>query len=109
MAAVSGPVNAEATGDTGVTLLVLVLRPVPPVLVAERQRLERRHAIEEQDAVEMIGLVLDDAGGQSARRELDRAAAAIVRLHLDVASARDETADVRDAEEPIPTGDELVT
>ena len=36
-------------------------RPVAAVLVEKRQRLERLHPVEEEDAVEMIGLVLDDA------------------------------------------------
>ena len=54
----------------------LVLAPVARVLVQERQRLERLHPIEEQHAVEVIGLVLDDARRKIVRAQLDAPALA---------------------------------
>ena len=49
------------------------------VLLEIRQRLERAHAIEEQHAVEVIGLVLDHAGRKIVRGDVDLAAGAIHR------------------------------
>ena len=54
----------------------LVLGPVPRVLVQERQRRERAHPVEEQDAVEVVGLVLDDARLEILEGELDALALA---------------------------------
>src|SRR5688572_24019041 len=62
--------------------------PVAAELVEERQRLERLHSIEEQHAVEVIGLVLDDARGETARLHLEALAAAIVGAHEDLSRAR---------------------
>src|SRR6185503_6015698 len=63
---------------------VLVLGVEPRVLVEEGERLEGRHAIEEQHAVEVIGLVLRDARGKTLERQLDGAAGAIERADDDV-------------------------
>ena len=49
--------------------------PVAAELVEERQRLEGPHPIEEQHAVEVIGLVLDDARGEATGFQLDPLAA----------------------------------
>src|SRR5215210_27149 len=42
---------------------LLAARPVTSVLIKKRQRLKRLHAVEEKHTVQMIGFVLDDAGG----------------------------------------------
>ena len=86
---------------------VPVLGPVPRVLLQIRQRLERAHAIEEQHAVQMIGLVLDDARGKIVRRDVDLAAGAIHRVDPDRARARHAAADVRDAQAALPVFHDL--
>ena len=43
---------------------ISVFSPVPLILLQIRESRERAHAIEEEHAVEMIGLVLDDPGGE---------------------------------------------
>ena len=53
--------------------------PSTRVFVEEGQGLERPHPIEEQDAVEMIGLVLDHAG----RKIVERAARMRVALPIE--------------------------
>src|SRR4051812_35403584 len=83
----------------------LVFDPVAGILVEEGQRLQRPHPIEEQDAVEMIGLVLDDAGGEVAGVELDAFAASIERADFDHARPRHPAANVRNAQAPLPVFD----
>ena len=64
-----------------IVVLVVVALPgvVARVLLEIGQRLEAAHAIEEQDAVEMIGLVLDDARREILELELEALAVAIER------------------------------
>src|SRR5206468_11894172 len=80
----------------------LLLRPIARVFVEERQRLERPHPVDEQDAVEMIGLVLNDALTELARLDLDALAVAVVRAHLDLARPRHEAADLGNAQAALP-------
>src|SRR5690349_11918582 len=65
-----------------------VLGPVAGVFVQERQRFEAAHAIEKQNAVQMIGLVLDDAGREVVRGQFQPIAVAIERADADVARPR---------------------
>ena len=65
------------------------------------------HAIEEEDAVEMIGFVLDDARRKVVRLHLDPFARAIERPDLDRARPRHAAADVGNAEAPFPVLDHL--
>ena len=83
-------------------LVVLVLRPIAMVFVHERQRLERAHAIEEQHAVQMIGLVLNHSRRQPSGGELHPPALSIVRVDLDLVRSRHEPADVRNAQTAFP-------
>src|SRR5437762_8108914 len=50
---------APCTLHPAPSTLQSVFRPVSRVLVEKRQGLERPHAIDEQDSVEVVGLVLD--------------------------------------------------
>src|SRR4029079_6709569 len=81
-----------------VNLFVLVFRPEARVLVQERERLERLHAIEEQHAVQVVVLVLDDAGRKRFELHVDGLAVAIEAAHAHATVARHLAADVRDAE-----------
>src|SRR5947208_11688883 len=73
------------------------------VLVEEGQRLHRLHAIEEEHAIEVIGLVLGHARGEILQRQLDAAPGPVERLERDVAVARHHAADVGDAETALPS------
>src|SRR5437773_1706356 len=86
---------------------MLLLHPVAGVLLEEGQRLERLHPVDEQDAVEVIGFMLDDARGEAVRADLEARAFAIVRPHGDLAGARDASADVGNAEAAFPVLDDL--
>src|SRR5262245_45585716 len=72
--------------------------PVAAELLEVGQRLKVFHAIEEQHAVEMIGFVLDDAGSEILRRELEPFPPPIERADDDLARARHLAPDVRDAQ-----------
>ena len=74
--------------DRRLLAVTFVPAPVAAELVQERQRLERLHPVEEQHAVEVIGLVLDHARREAARVDLDPLAAPIVGPHLDLPRAR---------------------
>src|SRR5947209_3606492 len=50
---------------------------VAGVLVEERQRLERPHAVEKEDAVKVIRLVLRDARVEILERQIEPAAVAV--------------------------------
>ncbi len=87
--------------------LTLFLRHVPGIpeaaeLVQECQRLERLHPIEEQHAVEMIRLVLHDAGGEPLHAHLQPAPLAIVGAHLDRGRARHLPANAGNAQAAFP-------
>ena len=84
-----------------------IFDPVARVLVEEGQRLERPHPIEEQHAVEMIGLVLDDARRKIVRAQLDALAVPVERAHLDLARPRHAAADVGDAQAAFPVLDDV--
>src|SRR5713226_9496700 len=56
----------------------LVLAPVAGVLVEERERLVGLHAIDEEHAVQMVGLVLNDPRREIMGMQLDAVARAIV-------------------------------
>jgi len=79
-----------------------VLRPVLRVLLEEAQRLERLHPVDEQDAVEMVDLVLRHAGRVAFEVELDAVAASIERAHLDLVGTDDAAAQLREAEAAFP-------
>ena len=86
-------------------VVVALPRVVPRILFEIGQRLEAAHAIEEQDAVQMIGLVLDDARGEILELELEALAGAIEGRHLDVLRARHPAAHFRNAEAAFPAFD----
>src|SRR5688572_15384197 len=76
--------------------------PEAVVLLEVAQRFEGLHAIEEEDAVEMVELVLNDARWKPFRCESDRLAGPIERLHLDGRRSRHTAANVRDAQATLP-------
>jgi hypothetical protein len=51
--------------DSRLFRLDLLTAPVTAELFEKRQRLEGLHAIEEQDTIEVVGLVLYHAGGEA--------------------------------------------
>src|SRR5204863_1114200 len=83
----------------------IVLGPAAGILFQEGQRLERSHPVEKQDAVEVIGLVLNDARGEVLGAQLDAVAASIERPHRDVTRPLDAAADVGDAQAALPVLD----
>src|SRR4029453_1377071 len=97
---------------TTVLLIVLVLlalaRVVARILLEIRQRFEAAHAIEEQDAVQMIGLVLDDARRKMLALGVEGLAGAIERRDLDVLRTRHAPAHVGNAEAAFPALDGLI-
>src|SRR6185503_5518477 len=84
----------------------LVLAVETRVLVQERQRLERFHPIEKQHAVQVIGLVQDDARWKAMRAQLNPSALPIERADLDLTRARHAPADVGDAQAAFPVVDD---
>src|SRR6185312_89822 len=85
-----------------------VFRVVSGVLVKECQRFERAHAIEEQDAVEMIRLVLGDPRRKIPERHVDPAPLAVQAAQPDFLRARHAAADVGNAQAAFPVFDDLV-
>src|SRR5262249_43935805 len=76
---------------TTATTLIVLLRVAEPVLVPFRQMGERRevpHAVQIHHAVQMIGLVLDDAREEFLGDEVDLAPVPIVALEPDGGVAR---------------------
>src|SRR5258705_8822141 len=88
------------TSNSQVSLLIFGVEP--RVFLEERQRIHRLHPIEEEDAVEVVGLVLRDARREILQRQLDRAAVAIERPNEDVHVARHHAPDVGDAQAAFP-------
>ena len=78
--------DRSRTGDrrpeTGARSVLLFLRVEARELFQVGERLHRRHAVEEEHAVEMIGLVLRHAGGEILQLQLERAAIPIERLSV---------------------------
>lgn len=68
----------------------------------EAERLQRSHAIEEQDTVQVVVFVLDDARGEVACLELSPLSVPIERTHGDRGGAWDHAADVWDAQASFP-------
>ncbi len=107
---------AAAAGDDDrpthrvVVIVVFVVSRgvIARVLLEVGQRFEALHAIEEQHAVEMIGLVLDDARGEILQLELEALAVAIERRHLDVLRARHAAAHFGNAQAAFPALDRLI-
>ena len=58
--------RARQTIALVLVFVIVVSYVITRIRIEKRQRLQRPHPIEEQHAVEMIGLVLDDPGGGSA-------------------------------------------
>src|SRR5581483_131590 len=87
--------------------LFLVLRPVAAVFVEEGERFEGFHAVDEEHAIEVIGLVLDDARRKVVRADLDALAVAIEGAHFDLTRTRHAAADVRDAQTSFPVFDHV--
>src|SRR5687767_9521744 len=79
-----------------------LIPPVLAVLVQEGQRLEGRHPVEEEHAVEVIVFVLDDARLKAGELQLLSCALAIQPPDPDAGVARDPAADVGDAQAPFP-------
>src|SRR5262249_35162806 len=71
------------------------------------QRLERPHPIEEQYAVEVIGLVLDDTRREIVRAQFHPVPFAIHRPDANLPRARHTTADVGDAQASLPVLDDV--
>src|SRR6185503_18280771 len=92
-----------ATGN----LFVVVFRPEARVLVQERERLERLHPIEEQHAIQVVVLVLDDARRKLFELHVEGLAVAIEATHAHATVARHLAADVRDAQAALPVLDEI--
>src|SRR5262249_61030690 len=78
------------------------LSPEARVLVEEGQRLERRHSIEEEHAVQVIGFVLDHARRKIVRVQLEALGVAVQCSNLDLPGAGDAPADIGDAEAALP-------
>src|SRR5215208_3487370 len=83
-------------------ILVSSIPPVLAVLVQECQRLERRHPIEEQHAVEVIVLVLDDTRLEADELQFLSRALTIQPADLDARVTRNPAANVGDAQAPFP-------
>src|SRR5205823_3689125 len=83
-------------------ICTLIFYSVPGVLFQEGQRFERLHAIDEQDAVEMVAFVLEDARREFARVNVDTLAVAIEPAKLDLPGARHDTPNVRNAQAALP-------
>src|SRR5438093_10953874 len=77
---------------------LFVLYPVPRVLVEERQGFERAHPIEEENPVQMVGLVLNDAGREVLGSELETFPPAVERADGDRLRAWNAPANVGNAE-----------
>ena len=101
-------VSRRSSSSSFVFVIVVAARVIARELVDVGQRLERSHAVEEQDAVEVIGFVLDDAGRELAGLELDALALAIERADLDLERARHLAADVGNAQAALPALDDLL-
>src|SRR5581483_3782769 len=89
------------------TVNLFVFRPVAGVLVEKRQRLVRAHAIEEEDAVEVIRFVLNHPRRIVVRFDFDPFAGPIEGAHFDRAGARNAAANVRNAQAALPVLDRL--
>src|SRR5258705_262801 len=89
------------TSNSQVSLLIFGVEP--RVFLEERQRIHRLHPVEEEDAVEVVGLVLRDARRKILQRQLDGAAVAIERADHDLRVAGDHPADIRDAQAAFPS------
>src|SRR5829696_262225 len=83
-------------------ILVSSIPPVLAVLVEECQRLQRRHPIEEEHAVEVIVLVLDDARLEAEELQLLSRALPIQPADPDARVARHSATDVRNAQASLP-------
>src|SRR6185369_11759661 len=91
-----------------VLVLFIALDPVARVLVQECQRLERPHPIEEQDPVQMIGFVLNDARRKIRGANFNLLAVPVEGAHFDFPKPGHAAADVGDAQAAFPVFDELV-
>src|SRR4029450_9576538 len=80
-----------------------VLDPVSGVFIQKRQRLERPHPIEKQDAIEVIRFVLNHPGREGLRMTLDPLTCPIEGPNFDLARPRDAAADVWNAETSFPS------
>src|SRR5438128_7507307 len=86
----------------GLFTLGLFFRPVTGIFVQERQRLHGGHSIEEQDTIEMIGLVLGDSRRKIAQPHIEALAIAVERPQRDVGVPRPHAADVGTAQTALP-------
>src|SRR5206468_7608806 len=98
--------GTEEAGADGLEPLV-VLCPVSRVFLQKSQRVERTHPIEKQDAVEVIGFVLDDARWKVMGAQLEALAAAIERTDLDFAGTRHAASKIRNTEAAFPSLDDI--
>src|SRR3954454_6144074 len=98
--------RANASADRGVVRVVLAAQVLSP-LVDVAESTEVPHAVEEDDAVQVVELVLDDAGLEAADRIVDGAPLPVETLHADSRVARYDAAQVRDREASFPVVDQL--
>src|SRR3990172_2851401 len=89
----------------GATLLIVLLRVTQPVLVPlgeMGERAEVLHAVEVDDAVEVVDLVLDHAGEELLGDHVHLRAVAVIGLEPDRRVASHHPAHVRHREAPLP-------
>src|SRR5574342_369253 len=90
---------------TTATALIVLLLDAEPVLVPLGEMSERRevaHAIEVDDAVEVVGLVLDDAREELLRLALDAASFPVIRVEPNGGEPRHHPAHVGHGETALP-------
>src|SRR5262249_7311379 len=93
--------SSAASGGASTTALLRSLGAVAAELQQEGERLDRAHPIQKDVAVEVIALVLDDAGMESGCGEADPLANAVETLDAHRRPARDHAAQGGHAETPL--------
>src|SRR5712671_642849 len=83
-------------------VLLLVAEPVAVPLGQMREGGEVPHPVEVDPAVQVVGLVLDDAGEELLGHHVDQAALAVERLETHAAEARDHAPHVGHREAALP-------
>src|SRR5688572_31023178 len=97
--------RSRTTATTRESASVILLADPQPVLVPlgdVAESPEVAHAIDVDDALEVVGLVLDDPGEEVLRVEDHARALAVVALEPDGRVARDHPAHVGDREASLP-------